>query len=372
MEFLTNRHRDLTVFALVLIVQILLLGYQVRGPQDVRLIRVWAVTVITPAARLLETTRRGVTSLVDNYILLVGVRQENLRLEEELDQLKLEARFLRAELATAERAAALSAFRARSPLRTVAAHIIGASTVADSRVVYVDRGTNSGVTSGMAVITPDGIVGRVRAAYSNASQATLITDPGFAAGVISQTHHVQGTLKGRGDNVCYVDHVQNEETLEEGEWFYTTGDDRVFPRGLPVGQVRSLSQGSEFQEVLVAPAGLAGGLEEVLVVIDAVHQPVPEALPNEPPSPVILAPPQTVGEADEGEESPDSPGVPTDADRVLEYYRRVGEAQGHDYGTGLPGSTPPDFNIDLDPQPAPRTPGVTGPAAPPTESGPVP
>jgi len=349
MELFTHRHRNLTVLVLVLVVQLLLLGYQVRSPDDNRLIRVWAVSAITPAAKLLETTRRGITSVVDNYVLLVGVRQENLQLKEELNQLKLEAQYLRSELATADRATALSAFRARNPSKTVAAHIIGASTVADARVVYIDRGTNSGVAPGMAVITPDGIVGMVRAAFHSSAQATLITDSGFAAGVISQQGRVEGTLKGRGDRLCLVDHIQNEQNVEVGEWFYTSGDDRLFPRGLPVGRVESVTPGQEVQEILVEPAGMVGGLEEVLVVIEGVHQPLPDDPPDAQPARVMLQLPEETLSESTGNEMPVEGGsLPTDADRVMDYYRRVGEVQGHEYGTGLPGSAPPDFNIDLE------------------------
>jgi len=360
MESPTHRHRNLTVLVLVLVVQLLLLGYQVRDPENTRLVRVWAVTAITPAAKVLETTRRGVSSLLEDYVFLAGVRQENRRLQDELDELKIEAHYLRSELATAERASALSAFRALSPSRTVAARIVGASPAADSRVVYIDRGTNSGVAAGMAVITPDGIVGKIRAAYPTASQAVLITDPGFAAGVVSQNNQVQGTLKGRGDSLCFVDHVQNEETIEAGEWFYTSGDDRVFPRGLPVGQIQSVNPGQELQQILVEPIGLRGGLEEVLVVIEAVHGPIPEESADAQESPVMLPPPDTVQEQAGDETRPGDSGLATEADRVADHYRRVGEAQGHSYGMGEPGSRPPNFNLDPDEPPAQATPRTSG------------
>lgn len=358
MELFTHRHRNLTVLVLVLVVQLLLIGYQVRGPEDTRLVRVWAVSAMTPAAKLLEATRRGITSVLDDYVFLVGLRKENQQLQEELNQLKLEAQYLRSELATADRATALRAFRARSPSKTVAAHIIGASTVADSRAVYIDRGTNSGVAPGMAIITPDGIVGRVRAVFPGSAQATLITDSGFAAGVISQKNHAEGTLKGRGDRLCFVDHIQNEQRIEIGEWFYTSGDDRLFPRGIPVGRVESATPGQEMQEILVAPAGLEGGLEEVLVVIEAVHQPIPDQVAETQSAQVILPPPEESPATPEGYEAPvEGASLPTDADRIMDRYRRIGEAQGHSYGTGLPGSAPPDFNIDPDPAPASRTAG---------------
>jgi len=69
MEFL-SRYRNLSVLLLLIFAQLLLLAYQVKTAQDVRLIRVWAVTAVTPVARLLEGARSTVASFVESYLLL--------------------------------------------------------------------------------------------------------------------------------------------------------------------------------------------------------------------------------------------------------------------------------------------------------------
>ncbi len=343
MELLTHRYRNLGVLAVVILTQLVLLGYQVRTRGEIRLVRVWAVTAVTPVARVAEAVRSGVGRVLDRYLLLVGVEEENRRLRKELDDMKLETWRLESALGTARRAESVELYRAQSPSKTVAARVIGAGTGSRSDVVFIDRGSASGVTRGMAVITPEGIVGRVSAAYPTASQVVLLTDPTFAAGVVSQRTHVYGTLKGQGTKLCLVDYVQNNEVVEEGEWFYTTGDDRVFPKGLPVGVVRGTRESKMMKQILVEPAGLKNGLEEVLVVIEGVHVPIPEA---EDTAPDKLLPPPPPEISENSASSPEPPAVQrgTDADRLLDHYRRVGEAQGHVFGEGLPGSAPPDFN----------------------------
>lgn len=370
MELLTNRYRNLAALAAVIIAQLLLLGYQVKTRQDVRLIRIWAVTAVTPLARVLESVRAGAASVLDNYIRLVHVQQENLRLKEEVGRLKLEAQHLQAELATAERAEALSLFRKRNPSKMIAARIIGAGTGSGSRVVFVDRGSVDGVARGMAVTTPDGIVGRVSAAYPTASQVILVTDAGFAAGVISQAGGVQGTLKGAGPGRCRVEYIPNEQKVEVGEWFYTSGDDRVFPRGLPVGPVKAVGEGKTFLDILIQPAGLKEGLEEVLVVLEGVHQPLRPAAGGTPPAALLPPPPAATGEAEESTAGSFSDALNTEADLLRERYRRIGEAQGHVFGEGAPGSRPPDFNRQpAEPEPVPAAPA---PASTEQQSAPAP
>ena len=105
----------------------------------------------------------------------------------------------------------------------------------------------------------------------------LITDPTFAAGVVSQKHHVHGTLKGgQGISAVTVEYVQNEETVDQGEWFLASGEDGIFPRGIPVGQATTVRQGRNHKEIFVTPSGLQNGLEDVLIVIDGVHGTIPE------------------------------------------------------------------------------------------------
>jgi rod shape-determining protein MreC len=356
MDALLSRFRNLIVLAVVVALQLVLLAYQVKSNQDMRLIRVWAVTAVTPAARVIESIRSGTAGFFSDYFLLLDVRDENRKLKSEVGRLKLENQFLKTELSTADRARALAAFQSRSPSRTIAARIIGNGTGANSKVVYIDRGTTSGIEKGMAVITPDGIVGKVIQAFPVASQVLLVTDPTFAAGVISQKNHVHGTVKGQGGPSCFVDYVQNEEKVDKGEWFYTSGDDRVFPKGLPVGQVSVVRQGRNNKEIYLIPSGLQGGFEEVLVVLEGVHQPIPDIA--QASTAVYLGPPPPSSDVTQptGPESP----LTTDADRTLERYKKIGEAEGHVFGQY--GSPVPNFNIDPSKVKRPDQPGAPPPA----------
>lgn len=376
MEFILSRFRNLTILLVVILAQLVLLAYQVKSNQDVRMIRVWSVTAVTPIAKVLEFVRRYTIGFVEDYIVLVQVRSQNRQLAEDIGKLKLENQYLRNELSTAGRAEALTKFQTRIPSKTIAARIIGSGTGPDSRVVFVDQGSPKGILRGMAVITPDGIVGKVLAAYPTASQVLLITDPAFAAGVVSQNNGVHGTLKGLGQSKCLVNYVQNEEKVDIGEMFYTSGDDRVFPRGMPVGRVSSARAGSPFQEIYVTPSGLQSGFEEVLIVIEDVHQPIPDLQSEAPAQDLYLAPPLPAAggkNAQPATSAGDSSVLNTTADKVRERYKKIGEVEHHTYGEGAPGSKPPDFNIDPDAKPAAALPAPGKPApkpAPPPVSAP--
>ncbi|HEY1337542.1 MAG TPA: rod shape-determining protein MreC [Bryobacteraceae bacterium] len=349
MESFLNRYRNITVLLLVIFAQLVLLALQVKNDQNVRMIRVWAVTAVTPAARVVEFFRGGGVGFVQNYILLHDTHDENRKLKAEVDRLKIENIFLKNELNTADRAKALMVFQAHTPSKMVAANVISTGAGSNSKVVYINRGTAEGVMRGMAVVTPDGIVGKVIAAYPTASEVALITDADFAAGVISQKNGVRGTLKGQGTPICKVDYVPFEDKVEVGDWFYTSGDDRIFPRGFPVGVVKAVRQGQSFKEILVDPSGLQHGVEDVLVLTQAVHQDIPDTPPTSQPVYIAPPPPGTTQQTDGSQPvQPQQPQGPnTEADKLRATYKALGDAQNHNFGEGAPGAKPANFNIKL-------------------------
>lgn len=356
MESLLYRYRNITVLLVVLFAQLVLLAWQVKSDSDVPLVRVWAVSAVTPVASVIEGVRNGTTGFFSNYFELRNAREQSHQLRTEVDKLRLENQFLKNELESAHHAEALAGFQEHSLSKMIGARVIGTTTGMGSKSVLIDRGTASGVRKGMAVVTPDGIVGRVLAVYPFASQVLGVTDPGFACGVESQKNHVHGVLKGIGNESAKVDYIPAGQKVEIGEMFYTSGEDRIFPKGLPVGKVTSVKEGTNFQEVYLQPSGVESAPEEVLVIIDPVHQEIPDAPATD--SPVFLGPDV---KPDATSENPAESGARTTADQMMDQYRKLGAAQNHQFGEGGPGTPPPNFNL--------KVPGVNAPAAAPGTAG---
>lgn len=358
MESFLARYRNITVLLLVIFAQLVLLAVQVKNDRDVPKIRVWTVTAVMPIAHVVELVRGGAFGLIRRYILLRDEDAENRRLKDELGRYKIENTFLKNQLNTAERAKALQIFQASTPSKTLAANVIGIGAGSNSKVVYVNRGSIAGVERGMAVVTPDGIVGKVIAAYPMQAMVMLATDPEFAAGVIGQRSQARGTMKGQGTPTCKVDYVPADQKVEVGEMFYTSGDDRIFPRGFPAGVVREVRKGSPFQEIYIDPVGLQHGVEDVLILIEGVHQDIPDAPPANQPVYIAPAPPSTgtAAAAPQGTAAP----VGTEADKLRTEYKALGDAENHVYGEGGPGAKPPDFTkLGAGGAPAPGKPAAT-------------
>lgn len=366
MEDFFTRYRNMAVLVAVVLVQIVMLGYQVRGDNDVRMLRVWAVSAVTPLEKALNTTFDFFGSGLSDYAWLVGTREENERLEKQLSEQKLENQQLHRLLDRFGREQEVQAFQSRFSSQTLMAEIIGVGSNPNAKEVFIDKGTDDGVQSGMGVITPDGIAGKVQAAYAASALVLLVNDASAGAGVLLENSRVRGVLKGSGSRQCRVDYVGNEVEVQVGEKVYTSGDDRIYPRGLPVGEVTGIGVGSAFQEIYVKPFAALDRLDEVLVIIAGVHQDLPSAPAAQPPQYLMpVPPPDEEGMSRNVPNTPPQPGdspfpearsslanglppkpiAKTDADRLLERYRQIGAYQGHTYGEGNLESAPPNFNL---------------------------
>lgn len=336
MEDFLSRYRNLTVLLLVVFAQLIYVAFQVKTNRDERLIRVWAVSSVTPMAGVVEAVRRNTIGFLQDYFILLDVREQNRKLKSDNDKLRMENVYFRNQLSTAEHARALTIFQAQIPSKTAPARVIGNSTVSTAKAVFIDRGSASGVKNEMAVVTPEGIVGKVVAVYPLVSQVLLVTDPTFKVGVESQKGHIHGVLN-CGTGKCSVEQIQNEESVETGEWFFTSGEDRIFPKGFPVGTVVSSQPGQGMKDLHLTLSGAPGGAEEVLVVLGGVHKAIPSEAQPQQITRTSLPPPEGAKDAAKTTVRPQ-----TEADKVLQKYQEIGKQQEHVYG-GY-GSSIPVFN----------------------------
>jgi rod shape-determining protein MreC len=286
MESFFSRYKNELVLVGVLFIQVIVLASNVerdnpRSPASgrVSLIRVWTVNVITPVERALVSTGHFFRDAWRSYVDLHDVRRQNRQLQEEVDRLRTEQARFKENVSDAQRLKALLEFKERFVGQTVAAQVIGTSGSEQSRVIYIDKGSSAGIKPDMGVITPDGIVGKVKEVFAFSSQVLMVTDHDSGAGVILEKSRLQGILHGAGLNDLIVSNIMADEKVEPGEQIITSGGDRVFPKGLPVGAITASvpdRENAPFLAIKVKPAADLSRLEEVLVITKIAEQ-SPEA-----------------------------------------------------------------------------------------------
>jgi rod shape-determining protein MreC len=267
MQVFVSRHRPFFVLVGVLIAQVLLLSLQITRNHNVRLIRVWAIAVVDPFERSLQGIMDVSTNAWRTYRELWHAQEENRELHIQLVTAQAQIRQLSEQAAQSQRLRALLEFKNQLPFQTVAAEVIASSPGDSSNAIFIDKGSDSGLTADLAVITPEGIIGKIVALYPHTSQVLLLTDPSSGVGVALGQARVQGILKGSSRNLCRIQYVMNEEPIAHGDAVVTSGMDQIYPKGLPVGTVMRVEDGNIYKNISVKPAVDLNRLEEVLVVL---------------------------------------------------------------------------------------------------------
>lgn len=266
------RHKNTVVLATVLLAQFLALAVQVKrqtaeGP--VRVIRLLAVSTLAPFERLLIYSGGNMRRAWANYIDLRSVRSENARLRFESEQMRLERQREQEDARQARRIQALLGFKEQWIDATVAAQVIGTSGTESSRLLYLDKGAKNGIRADMPVITPDGVVGKVLTVYGETAQVLMINDPTSGVGATLVNSRLQGIVKGTATGEVQLNYIMGDEAVQSGEALVTSGGDRVFPKGLPLGTVGKVAMGRNlFLDITLKPAVDLNRLEEVLVVTE--------------------------------------------------------------------------------------------------------
>jgi len=281
MDSFFDRYRNLLVLLALLLAQIIGLAMQVRRTSEgrgtldqsdsagVRLIRLWAEGLVSPPERLIHAVKLGSQHAWENYLDLRDVRQQNADLEKTVDRLRLEQASLLEDAKQGQRLQALVGFQQKYIYTTVAAQAIGSSGSEQSHVFTIDKGEDYKLAPDMAVITPDGIVGKIREVFPSTSQVLAINDQSSGAGVILQTTRIRGILRGNANGRPQIIDILADNRIQKGEVVLTAGGDQIFPRGLPVGVVDKVIQDPErdsFIDVLITPAAHLDRLDEVLVI----------------------------------------------------------------------------------------------------------
>jgi rod shape-determining protein MreC len=256
------------MLAVVLLFHTLTISLQANRRVDTRFMRGWLLDSLAPVEKLVDTVLNGAGNIWSGYFALVGVNKQNQELRAQLDDYRMRLERQNEDVLEAQRMRALVGLKDSIAGRSVVARVIGGDS-SKSQTVTIDKGLSHGVHPDSAVVTAQGIVGRVIYSSNFFSIVQLILDSQSGVGVMVRSTRRQGILKGNGSGQLDLDNIDEDNELMEGDEFLTSGLDRIYPKGLPVGTITSVGpRVGLFKSVTVRPKVDFGRLEEVLCITD--------------------------------------------------------------------------------------------------------
>jgi rod shape-determining protein MreC len=246
---------------------LLLLTLQTRGYGSVAS-DVFAV-ITTPIQTGLAKASRATFGLWATYLDWKNVRAENRRMREEVQELRVQALRVIETDDENRRLRRLLALQEHLPLTTLSGEIIAREWGGWIRSLTVNRGRGDNVPRLTAVISPSGLIGRVVDVRPGASIVQVLTDPTSTVGAHVLRTRTPGIVEGdpRG-TLRFKFMARDGASIQSGDVLVTAGQGGLFPRGIPIGTVRSIDNrgAALFHYAELTPAVDFARVDEVLLV----------------------------------------------------------------------------------------------------------
>lgn len=191
-------------------------------------------------------------------------------LEERVARLELELQRREDQRLENVRLRALLGMEESLPFPAVAASVLANSARGTQKTFLIDRGSAAGLRPNLPVVNAQGVVGRVWTVGRGLSKVQMLIDAASGVATVVQRTRVQGVLVGRGDQLLELRYISALDEVAAGDLLLTSGQDGIYPRGLPVGVVADVREmGALELQVTVVPRVEFNRLEEILVLTGA-------------------------------------------------------------------------------------------------------
>ncbi len=225
--------------------------------------------VTSPIRALFQGSRDLVVESSEGLRRLRHVDAENQEIKGRVAQLEVEQQRMAELAAENQRFKTLLDFKEKSKLRLLPSRIVSRDMSVFMRSARIDRGSDQGVERGMAVVSPQGVVGQVDRVFESEAVIQFLTDLNSRLDGVVERSRTQVIVGGsiEGDMKLYF--LARRADVKQGDVVFSSGTGSIFPAGFKIGTIVGHSQDPDaiLEDAELEPAVSFGALEEVFVVM---------------------------------------------------------------------------------------------------------
>ncbi|OGP63533.1 MAG: rod shape-determining protein MreC [Deltaproteobacteria bacterium RBG_13_53_10] len=276
--FLFRRYTVQAFIVILLLSALILVSLRVKERKGVDLFDAILMEVSSPFQKAFSFVIKTVQGVFQGYLLLVNVQTENKVLRQRMAELQRENHEMKEIALANERFKKLLQFQEKISTSVTAAEVIGQDPSSWFKSITINKGEREGLQKGMAVISPEGVVGQILRVSPNYSVVLLLTDYNSAIDAVAQRTRAKAIVEGKGENRCQLKYLLRAEDVAVGDIAVTSGLGGNFPKGLVIGEIKQVDKKGHgiFQYAELVPSVDLTRLEEVLVITGAVRPPLEE------------------------------------------------------------------------------------------------
>lgn len=271
MPLFFKERKSLTVLTALIFFQLILISTQVPLGYGENYFEKAVFSVFSPIQHGIVSLFRSIGEFWENYFYLQNVQSQNRKMEDEMFFLRQENNLLRNALENLRSAKEIEESLLRLHENILVAQVIGFDASNFYKSAVINKGSLDGLKKDMIVLDKNGsLVGRIINPIAlKESRVQLITDNESGVGVFSQSKEVMGILSGDDKGYCFLEYIHvTTEGIYEGEDIITSGKDGLFPSGIKVGKIVSITTSTSlFKQVKVKPYFDIRDLDQVAVIM---------------------------------------------------------------------------------------------------------
>lgn len=271
MPLFLKERKSLVVLTALIFFQLILISTQVPLGYGENYFEKAVFSVFSPVQHGILSLFRSIGEFWKNYFYLQNVQSQNRKMKDEMFFLRQENNLLRNALENLRSAKEIEESLLRLHENILVAQVIGFDASNFYKSAVINKGSLDGLRKDMIVLDKNGsLVGRIINPIAlKESRVQLITDNESGVGVFSQSKEVMGILSGDDKGYCFLEYIHvTTEGIYEGEDIITSGKDGLFPSGIKVGKIVSITTSTSlFKQVKVEPYFDIRDLDQVAVIM---------------------------------------------------------------------------------------------------------
>ncbi|MBA7517382.1 Cell shape-determining protein MreC [subsurface metagenome] len=273
MPLFLKERKSLVVLTALIFFQLILISTQVPLGYGENYFKKAVFSVFSPVQHGVLSLFRSIGEFWENYFYFQNVQGQNRKMKDEMFFLRQENNLLRNALENLRSAKEIEESLLRLHENILVAQVIGFDASNFYKSAVINKGSLDGLKKDMIVLDKNGsLVGRIINPIAlKESRVQLITDNESGVGVFSQSKEVMGILSGDDKGYCFLEYIHvTTEGIYEGEDIITSGKDGLFPSGIKVGKIVSITTSTSlFKQVKVEPYFDIRDLDQVAVIMRA-------------------------------------------------------------------------------------------------------
>lgn len=267
MNWISEQYRPWIVYSACTLLSIAVFTSNMRGGMIARQIESFFLLILSPVYSAVDYSTSKATTILNNYLLLIDLKQQNIAMDVELSELKSQIIVLSEEANSARRFRALLDLPEIEPFNPITAEVVRKRAEPWETTFLINSGSANGIASSMGVANIDGVIGQVIRVAPQISKVMTILHPQSGIAGMLEKSRLSGVVSGTGHGTCIMKFVSRFERVVLGESLITSSLDGAFPKGIPIGIVSRIMKDPEeiFQSIEIIPYVDFSAVEEVVL-----------------------------------------------------------------------------------------------------------